>query len=91
MFRAVHELYTNYSSEAAPQEGEAGFTVPARSGDAAESAGAEAGRAAFRLQLWHWPAVPNLTSTSASFSPSENLRESRVPEDFGIYREKCYG
>lgn len=71
--RALCHLYTRYSSETPPQEGKVTFAVPTRSQDTAESAGAGAGGAA--LQFHRCPELLNLTSTDASFSPSENCGE----------------
>lgn len=72
VLRALHHLYTKYSSEAPPQEGKIPFAVPMRSQDTAKSAGAGVGGAALFLQLHRFPELLNLTSTGASFSPSEN-------------------
>lgn len=72
MLRALHNLYTKYSSEVLPQEGKVTFAVLIRSQDTAESPGAGVGGAALFLQLHHFPELLNLTSTGTSLSLPEN-------------------
>lgn len=88
MLRALYHLYTKYSSEAPQQEGKVTFAVPMRSQDTEESAGAGAGDAALFLQLHHFSELLNLTSTGASFCPSENCGKKCALRTLPFSKEK---